>query len=359
VVLSLRGLGTFVTSIQLEKDKKILKLANPDKEFLNMANFTRILTEEQAPVREEIENRFVYDKKGAAYWILTPQFPQTDPRYKVYDIENKKQISLGEIDLDASAINAKIQRSGRWRYFGSQHRSEEEKKKEKYRFNPADYQTDIFPDFKDLLEQLANPHEKPRRVILIVPEELKTYAHNYPSALQVRIDNPAQFWKESNLVEQLKLYKPTPGYTSQEDVIENFIMMKETANDKRSRPFLFAPLADIALIKRPAPKKGGFILSEKTVSGISLDATQQTEDGAIQAPHFLYLVATEGEQIGLSDFTQKKDPPTFSTLLVGTESEWHQVFDDGDLESKYNLEQKFEVIHLKAPSHEIRKIIYC
>jgi GTPase SAR1 family protein len=140
-------------------------------------------------------------------------------------------------------------------------------------------------------------------------------------------------------------------------VLENLVQLKEAGRDPRNRPLLLANIANLTQAKRPATHRSGkaFTLSEAQFGDLQVTGGATTYTVSNTSPHILYLVASEGDTLPLAKFAERKDKPTVSTLFIGTAAEWGELTSDAELENKYGLTDRYEVIKLDPPNFEMRK----
>lgn len=361
--IKIAGAGTLSAVIKIappraqnEKYKIVSTHVNPKK---------YILEADESLSTEEMESRLRIDKSGTVYWIKTPEVQFTDSEFRLIDLQRNATVDPNRESLSLQSITRKEgnESSGSpWRFVGNP-AYDKKTGSSSAAINPllnqpvatSQFRTDMFSEFRKILEELASTKVPAKRKILIVPESLRDYALGYPLALFTRQQEKSPIW--TNNGHKLRLYVADGGLGKQEEVLKNLDSMRSAAQDPSIRPVLLASLRQIASALRPAidSSKKPFTLSEETVDTISAESAEAKSNSL--APHFLYLLATDGKHVGVEQFmkNQALQNPLFSSLLIGTESEWKSLIEDGSLEDKIDLKKHFDVVKLEAPTTETRE----
>jgi hypothetical protein len=320
---------------------------------------------------EEIQTRILFDEQNQAYWVKTPDRDRNDEKFHVLRIVDGKDFrprvekslrlrSLREADSDG--IREVIR--GRWRVSDSlPYGDKEAHARRDWLRNSPEFQTDVFPSFRDLLDDLANGDRPARHVVLIVPDDLLNYAQNYPWALRYRDSSRPQSWSARN--EHHQVFMPREAASeeraTQGEFFKNLGIMREDGVRKRS--LLISPIEKIRQLERPVvdeeetKPKDAFYLSNTKVSQVSIgwESRQSDASDIRELPHALYLLATEGQRIDLAQFRPGSQTKTASVLLIGTARQWEQLKSSIQLEEAYGLSKHFEVVELGPPNVEMRK----
>jgi len=215
---------------------------------------------------------------------------------------------------------------------------------------------------RKILDELADGDRPARHVVLLVPEDLLSYAQNYPWALRYRDGNRPDSWSARN--EHHQVFIPRENIAeervTQGEVMKNLGVMKETGARRRS--MLITSLDKVRQMERPiiddeeTKPKDAFHVTNPKVKNVEIgwgnNQTEQTNDK--ETPHVLYLLATEGAKIDLPQFVPGQSKKNSSMLFVGTPKQWEQILQAAHAEESYGLSKDFEVVELGAPTTEMR-----
>lgn len=306
---------------------------------------------------EEIVARLKIDRNNDVYWAKNPELEETDVKALLVRLKTGQETTLRSIRVygiqDNEALYKATKLEGSWRVFNGS--TEERVRLERLR-NAPEYQIDMFPDLRNLLNDLANPQVPARHIVYIVPDELEKWAEEYPDALRARESDRPEFWSQNNYRLHFSRIKNSGDGILQNDVLGNFDSMRESAG--QSRPFLFGTLKEVRQISRPklpVSTDGEFTPFHLMVTNRSATATQSVEGVPdVHPPHLLYLIATEGRRIPITEFATKNHSTVIPTVLVGTRKQWVELMSDAKFEESFGLAQAFEVRELEPPTFERR-----
>lgn len=313
---------------------------------------------------DEIKTRICFEETGAAYWILTPEFPYSDPNFSLFNLTDRSRLTLNTNDVRK-----------RFRFGGSKGEGEDWRSEAGYEntwrlYGPYDIpnakellaraqNVDVLPSIGSLLNSLADEAQPAEHRVLLVPDELSNYV--YEVILRNWIDpRSSGLWRVGN--PHLNLFHFDPKKAAQKAVFQNFSKMKDRGSDDR-KPVLFAKLSDVMSIGRPsnhAEDKETFHLTEVSVrTSASGDQGLRGELGVseeLHLPHLLYLFSTEGRPIALNDLQKFPDlERKVSILLLGTKQEWETLQGAvASLEGRIGLAERFQVDEVSAPDLKTR-----
>lgn len=318
----------------------------------------------------EIQNRILFDDNNDAYWIKTADLDRKNDRFLVTRVMNGKDfypnrdrsVRLRSLKEEPQDKDREFLR-GSWRMSDAIPYGDKEAaiKRDWYR-NAPEYQTDVFPEMRKILDELADADRPARHVVLLVPEDLLSYALNYPWALRYRDGSRPDSWSSRN--EHHQVFVPRENLSearmTQGEVMRNLVVMRELGTRRRS--MLVAALDRVRQMDRPViddeetKSKDAFQITNPRVRAVEINwGTNQTEsNNEKDTPHALYLLANEGAKIDLPQFAPRKQPKTTSMLFVGTRKQWEQTLQSAQAEESYGLSSDFEILELGAPTTETR-----
>ncbi len=353
--VKIKDQGVFPIPFTVSKDESLE--ARFTQTILNRDSF-KLFSGQSIASKANILSRLRYDKNGAIYWVLTGEVSDSEPGFTIRNLITGETVNHHNMKISLFQAGKPVESNtgaSSWRYYvpdlkdpvGSSQR----------------YKTDLFSNFKNLLEDMADPRKPPQRVVMIVPEDIKQYAASYPLALYLKHhDRSAQWSRDSS---GMKLFVPRDNYFSQEDVLQNFSVMEQNEIAGRSRSFFYGVLSHFSQKAKPEPKnpedeKTFTILepklSENMFDEASADGKVVTDNSDKVNPHFLYLLVTEGHHVPIEKFVaQKWDHPKISSLIIATKEEWDAYITKESFEDKLNLKQYFRVETLQAPTIPVRE----
>ncbi len=307
--------------------------------------------------QEEIVNRLRVDARGDAYWVIHPEMDDSEPRATLWRLYDDRNIQARGLKLwrikDQEGISNSSVAYGSWRLSAGD--ESDRQRMEKLR-GASEYQLDAFDDYKQILETMADPQKPARHLILVVPDELEKYAEEYPMALRVRESERPEFWSALN--NKLKLFNLRGGAeTTQDEVLLNLDSLREATSS--SRPVLFSTLKAIKSVGRPKlelstaeGRQRAFQLSFRQLKEVAFQEVK--EAGEQNAPHLMYLLATEGKRTPVTEFKPKALAPIVPMILVGTRRQLQELVSEAELEDSFGLFQSFDVHYLEPPTTDKR-----
>lgn len=351
---------TAISEIQYErKGEKGIEITSVTERVVEGADLTA----------EEIQSRILFDEHNRAYWVKTPDRDRHDDKFHVVSIQSGKDvrpqrdrtIRLRSLKDEDKEHEREILR-GSWRVSDSiGYKDEEAEKIRNWYRNAPEFQADVFPQLRELLDSLSNVERPARHVVLLVPEDLLNYVSHYPWALRYRESNRSPTWSPLN--EHHQVFMPrTPqanDTVTQAEVFRNMAAMREIG--ARRRPMLLSTLERIRQLDRPVidveeQRKDGFHITKQVDAPSSIQFGEQVKHGnqEMEVPHALYLLATEGQRLDLPQFRPGANKRLSSMLLFGTPKQWEQLKAAAALENSYGLEKDFEVVELGPPTRQLR-----
>lgn len=357
---SFEDLGTYIYEFSVE--------VSPSGD-VDIRNRSMLTVSETDLSREEILARLLFDKSGKAYWIKHRGESISDPDLEVQRISDAKTIepnSGQRIRLKTYHEHQKKEQKADsaksddiWRVVSSGQDSGQQKEQNALRYGVI-YQTDVFPEYRRLLDSLADPDQPARHVFLEVSPELEEYALAYAKALRLRNDDRPQNWNLRNPRHSLSIVN---AKFRQEQAIKSLRTMREERRRGKA-PVLLADAGVLKSAGRPKPGED----AEQDGAGYYLEALKSNDaeidiDGVSNEnlerdrfpPSALYWLATEGRFISLDQFRPKDIQPTVSTLVIGTKQDWDQILQASGPEAELGLGDHFERIELGYPNVEFRK----
>ena len=268
----------------------------------------------------------------------------------------QKDIQEKSIILSSFNINKKFL-SGSWKVSDPKSPKFSEALK-KYRTQPiSSMEKKVFPAVDELLEQLSDLKKAPKHQVLLVPRDLKALIKKMIFSGWLSDREGSQNWSYQNPLLSLYNYL-SPDKILQHSVLENFEAMVSNSHERRT--VLVADLQDVFKADRPALVAGfnSFTIGDSAWNAISTgisDSRDAFTTTSSMTPHFLYLLATEGQRVAPEDLISH--PNQVSVLLYGDVQDWENIKKELHFESRYSLAETFEKVQLESPSLEAKKDI--
>ncbi|PIR23902.1 MAG: hypothetical protein COV44_00375 [Deltaproteobacteria bacterium CG11_big_fil_rev_8_21_14_0_20_45_16] len=351
---SFRDQGTFVFQINLRRTQDSWEVAGRDGRQVSTSDLNR----------EDVLSRVLFDDKGFIYWTKRGDQGEYDEKLVLMRVQDGKDLEvLGSerdgfrnyYELGRRAEKEEAASSDSWRIVNRDSRSKDKSEQEKLRFATI-YQSNVFPKYRNLLEQLANPAVSARHIVLLVSPELAEYAYHYPQALRLQSELGAEFWTTKEAAHSLSI---VGDKADQATVMKNLEAVREEVR-RNKRPVLMANLRNLMALDRP--KAGGerdfYIEALKPRErGISLGSVGESAEKVAIEPHILYLLSTEGRRIPLNAYKSQEVQASVPMILVGTKAEWEELVASAGIEGELAVSDSFEVVELGEPNAEFRKNI--
>lgn len=336
---------------------------------IEITESTELRVETTALTEQEIRSRVLVDDQNRSFWVQTPERDRVDDRFQVIRIQDaetirphrSRDIRLQSPEEVSGKKKTEYERNT-WRVDDGLRSGSQEERDERQRLRQAsEFQTDVFPRLKELMDDLADIERAPRHVALIVPDDLLQYVKDYIWALRFRDQGRMPHWNPANQKHVAFSLRGNvdPESLTQEDVMMNIARMNDVGAGRRA---VFASaIEDVIAAGRPefgdeTPQKDKFLLRERTVNdiGSKFDAGAAHQESQTKPPHFMYLMANEGKKTPLSRFDPKQVQKSTSQLFIGSQTEWNYLQAEADFEANYGLFDSVEVVELEPPTRELR-----
>ncbi len=323
----------------------------------------------------EVQARLRFDGTGGSYFVTQTDKEETEATYELLSLTNGYMVypnhrnssvrqryqTFDEYNRVSTPDPGYSSRGAAWRVWSHDRRVQEQAAR--LRAMP-DYQNDIFPQARDLHDELADVSRRPRRVVLLVPPELIPYFEGYSMALRARESNAVPHWNSRR--SDFALYNLDKSRASlQEEVINVLTHMRDEGRAGRTRPVLLSSIETVREVGAPKLTMhggaiDGFMIEESQIAGPSSTMTGDpslSEETLSRSspPSMAYWLATEGRQLPLPAFRDSNEAPTYSTLLIGTEEDWTAMLASAPLETSFALAEKFEVVRLQPLARATRE----
>ncbi|TVQ80761.1 MAG: ATP-binding protein [Bradymonadales bacterium] len=319
---------------------------------------------EGALTKEEFLSRIFVSPDAGIYFSQDPGRDLIDPNFRVIRLSDGQQIltrNAPKLRLRPAALGDGALSESQGRFYSNwlvRDWVESDPERRRAR-NAAEYQTDVFPEYPDLLNDLADIRTKARKVVLIVSPDLLRYAGQYPFAYRHRDAAHGGPWHKSSGRYQLYALPKIEEPISQREVLENIRHMISESRTHQKAPVLLESIDKIARVSTRQEKTqnetSDLILSRAIGNSVSLDGEdlERQPERLSQAPSILYFLATGGQRVDAADFVADSNSP-ISTLLIGTEESWEKLREAHPIENEMGVFDLFEVVKLSPPTSELR-----
>ncbi len=304
---------------------------------------------------DEFMQRLVHDQqKGDLYFIQTPGIPPTSRDFAVTKISTmqtlypKREFGDGSLTFDfdnnVAAQFQTISDESKLSWKVKPFRPDEAERTESSAADLA--RSELFAQFRKLLEEAADPTQPHRRRVILVPKEIKALAMEFVKEsylVKTRQLAPAgaRFHRYNR---DLGLYIFDLNRAHADGFFENFEIIDARPTE---RAVIVADLNHLEHAGRPTSPGSSkpFVLQIPQVSTADDDRSDALVQHETVTPHALYLMAAGGP-VPFEDFRSKLPEPRATTLLVGTEAELQQIQDEAEPEMAAGLDKAFEIVQL-------------
>lgn len=218
----------------------------------------------------------------------------------------------------------------------------------------------ILPDVLTILDRVATPGEPHRNYVIVVPS--LAFKGVVESAIWARWSGDGggdQKWHKQNMglrAHAVSMREPVPMATPQAAV-------PQLLNQRQI-------LAELAAMRDRTEERSVGILTDFVPAQVSRAGVPQgnvayrlrdsVEDSVTKGdvlPHYLYLLATEGNPVPANQFEEwrAQQQATMSMILVATRQEWEAIKGEAAFEARFGLFDAFDVVHVEPPSEATRR----
>jgi hypothetical protein len=318
-------------------------------DFRTQANFTTPSGEWKEVAKgavssgEVISERLKIDQHGKFFWVVDTKISDQDSRYRLKDLDTFLDLTKSEVFAEnlqmknVRDIESMKEFSNKFVYskWAMTYRGKVEDFAKSFATIDLDkyvvpapsnqFQDEIFPGLPGYLDDLVDAR-RPNANLLLLVSEADQVAIGHRIAKHLTDDENFPVRRFSSKSNEAVFYCVTNDKLSQNDVLETLEDMREKAESGK-RVVMVVPLALMQNNFRPAPS--GYFGKPFTITA---DEEQETESRL--TPNLLYMIRAAGQRLSPSELKPRikaelsgSAQPPFTTLLVGTETNYNTLVD--------------------------------
>lgn len=305
----------------------------------------------------ELRKRFVFDTKGRLYWLADNKSP-TSPAWTVVNVDSGQKSAPNSV---IEGFEAEVKFDHKKMYLdapdgpGENLRPRWELSKNPSAKDRAVNTATSFKDaenllFKDLrvkFDELAGEVKTPKRLVFLVPEEVKQQAMNYLLGHHFAERPETDIGKGFYRADGFAIYRPWALH--QEEVLEELEKINAD-NFNRVHGLIIADMGTMFSDWRPRASSHA---KAYQISNRTFDTATGSQGGigsvtsqAHLLPPSLMLLLDAGGAVSEEDYREGRTPSRAHMLFIASEDEWERAEEMSEVEKNWGLFDRYEIVRL-------------